>query len=119
MDLDDRRTICELVAGILLADDELAHEELAFLHKIYARCGLGADEWDQLRPIPAGEASAALRALPPEVQNKVVALLVDGSIADGHVDPEERAYLLVAAAAMGIDADVLEQRISSRLAASR
>jgi tellurite resistance protein len=115
MEIADRRKICQLVAGILVSDDEFVEEEAGFLHRIFLRFGLPVEEAAEVQPIDAGSASSALRELPPEVQAKVVALLVEAAVADGIVDPRERAYLLVAAAALGIEADVMEQRIASRL----
>ncbi|MBW2528395.1 MAG: TerB family tellurite resistance protein [Deltaproteobacteria bacterium] len=115
MEIADRRKICQLVAGILVSDDDFAVEEQGFLRRIFLRFGLPVEEAALVQPIDAGAASTTLRELPPEVQAKVVALLVEAAIADGVVDPRERAYLLVAAAALGIDADVMEQRIAARL----
>ena len=117
MDDADRRKICQLVAGILVSDDHFADAERAFLQRIYARFGLPDDEWTRTEPIPAGAASAALRALPQDAQAKVVALLVEAAVADGVVDASERVYLLVVAAALGIDAVAMEQRITQRLEA--
>ncbi|MBW2453065.1 MAG: hypothetical protein JRI68_01065 [Deltaproteobacteria bacterium] len=115
MDIDDRRNICRLVAGILVSDEQVTEEELSFLERIYLRFGLSPEEMQTVEPIEAGAASTALRQLPEEVQAKVVALLVEAAIADGVVDARERAYLLVAAAALGIEGDVMEQRIAQRL----
>jgi hypothetical protein len=113
----ERRMLCRLVAGILLADDHLADDERQFLHRVYARSGVPAAEWDAIQPIPVGEASAALRELPKEVQSQVAALLVEAAVADGVIDARERVYLLVVAAAMGIDAVAMEQRLARRLEA--
>lgn len=117
MDVADRRKICQLVAGVLVADEELADVEKSFLQRIYARFGLPPDEWQRVEPIPAGAATAALRELPPDMHMRVIALLVEAAVADGVVEPRERVYLLVAAAAMGIDAVAMEQRIAKRLEA--
>jgi hypothetical protein len=109
--------LCRLVAGILLADDHLADDEKTFLDRVYARSGVPVEERESIRPIPVGEASAALRDLPKEVQTQVAALLVEAAVADGVIDARERVYLLVVAAAMGIDAVAMEQRIARRLEA--
>ena len=115
MEEADRRTICQLVAGVLFADDDFAEEERAFLRRVTRRFNLPEDEWQRIEPIAAGAASQALRELPEHVRTKVVALLIEATVADGVVDGRERAYLLVAGAALGIDADVIEQRIRKRL----
>lgn len=117
MDDAQRRVLCQLVAGILLADDRLADDERGFLHRVYARSGLPTSEWESVRPIPMGEAAAALRTLPGEIQSQVAALLVEAAVADGVIDARERLYLLIVAAAMGIDAIAMEQRIARRLEA--
>jgi uncharacterized tellurite resistance protein B-like protein len=117
MDDAQRRILCQLVTGIVLADDHLAEEERSFLQRVYARSGLPAAEWDSIRPIPAGEAAPALRSLPSELQAKVAALLVEAAVADGIVDARERVYLMVVAAAMGIDALAMEERVTRRLEA--
>jgi uncharacterized tellurite resistance protein B-like protein len=115
MDVADRRKICQLVAGILVSDEAFATEEKAFLRRIYERFQLGDDAWEDVEPIEAGAAGATLRELPFEVRHRVVALLIEAAVVDGVVDPRERAYLLVAAAALDIDADVMERRLVERL----
>lgn len=115
MEIADRRKICQLVAGILLSDETFAAEEKAFLQRIYARFQLDASELEALEPIEAGAAAATLRELPHEVRHRVVALLIEAAVVDGVVDARERAYLLVAAAALDIEADVLERRLVERL----
>ncbi|MEM9691440.1 MAG: TerB family tellurite resistance protein [Myxococcota bacterium] len=113
---DERRTICRLIAGLLTADDDFADAERHFLQRIYARFKLPAEEVAHVVPIAdPGEASQALRALPDGVQAKVMALLVEAAIADGKVDARERAFLLVAAASLGIDPTDIEARITRRL----
>ncbi len=115
MDDADRRRICQLVAGILVSDEHLSAPEESFLQRVFARFGLPPEEWGSIAPVAAGPASAELRALPRDLQAKVLALLVEAALADGEVDVRERVFLLVAAAALQIDADQLEQRIAARL----
>jgi tellurite resistance protein len=47
-----------------------------------------------------------------------MALLVEAAVADGRIEPEERALLLASAASLGIEAGTLEDRIARRLRAS-
>ena len=116
MEAAERRVVCELVAGVLLADDHLADEEQVFLKRVFVRRSLPEeDEWGTIKPKPVGEASAALRDLPKELQARIAALLVEAAVADGVIDPRERVYLLVVSAAMGIDAVAMEQRLAQRL----
>jgi len=56
-----------------------------------------------------------LRALDPTAQARVLALLVDAAAADHEIHPQEHALLLAAAAALGIDAMALEERLIQRL----
>jgi hypothetical protein len=56
-----------------------------------------------------------LRELDADVQARVMALLVDSAVTDGEVAPSERALLMVAAAALDIDAAAVEERIRARL----
>jgi uncharacterized tellurite resistance protein B-like protein len=115
VDDSERRMLCQLVAGVVLADGHLADDEKRFVERVYARAGLPEGSWETLRPIPVGEASAAMRELPRALQTQVAALLVEAAVADGVIHPRERVYLLVVAAAMGLDAVVMEQRIAARL----
>jgi len=45
----------------------------------------------------------------------VLALLVDAAVADREIHPREHALLLAAAAALGIEAVALEERLNQRL----
>lgn len=115
MDVSDRQRICRLVAGILVADEEFTETEEAFLRRVCTRFGLPADEWDTLTPMDPGAASAELRQLPPDVQARAMGLLIEAALADGVVEPRERVFLLMAAAAFGIDAHAIEARLAARL----
>jgi uncharacterized tellurite resistance protein B-like protein len=115
VDDSERRRLCSLVKGVLLADDHFADDERRFMERVAVRAGLPPDEIASLSPIAVGDASAAMRAMPREAQNQVAALLVEAAVADGVIHPRERVYLLVVAAAMGLDAVVMEQRIAARL----
>jgi len=96
-------------------------EEREFLRRVSQRLEVPYDLAD-IGPVgdygpmsDPGRATALLRQLPPEVQTRVMALLVDSAVTDGEVHPTEHALLLVAAAALDIDAAALEERISQRL----
>lgn len=118
MELSERQKSCELVAGVLHADGVVRSEERAFLDRIYARFNLPPEAREDLKPIAdAGQASASLRALPDELKRRVMALLIEAAVVDAVVHPAERTFLLIAAAALGVDADVVETRITKRLAA--
>ena len=118
MDADQRNAIVDLVESMLIADGEISDEEREFLKRVLAKSGLTEeDREDRIVTSTAGRTTGTLRTFSPELQAKIVGLLVDAATADGKVVPEERALLLSAAAALGIDATVLEERIAKQLAA--
>lgn len=122
MNVEERTKICKLIEAVIAADGVIAVEEQEFLRRVaqrfeipYAVCEVGpvVDAGPVSDP---GRASALLRQLAPAVQARVMALLVDSAVTDGEVHPTEHALLLVAAAALGIDASAVEERITQRLA---
>ena len=114
VDLDTRTKICELLEAIVSADGVVKDSEREFMEKAIVRFRLPADvPPTSIRDV--GSATATLRALGPDTQTRVLALLVEAAVVDGEVDPHERAMLLAAAAALGIEATALEERIARRL----
>ncbi|AKV02630.1 hypothetical protein AKJ09_09293 [Labilithrix luteola] len=119
MDVAERIKVIELIQAVIASDGVVAEEERAFLRRIVERFGLGTEYSEgHGDPSDAGRITSTLRALAPDVQARVMALLVDAAVADGRVRPQERAILLASAAALGIEADALEERISLRLKSS-
>lgn len=116
MDIEDRVKVVELIEGMIAADGVVSGEERDFLRKVVARFGLTEEERAD-RPVPSdpGRATRTLRSFQPEEQSRVLALLVEAAIADGKVEPEERALLLASAASLGVDACALEERVARRL----
>lgn len=121
MDSEERVKICRLIETIIAADGVIAPEERDFLRRVaqrfevpytIAEAGPLADGGPTSG---AGQATTLLRELDPNVQARVMALLVDSAVTDGSVHPTEHALLLVAAAALNIDAAALEERIAERL----
>lgn len=115
MDIEERRNVCRLISAVIAADGVVTAEEEEFLRRILRRFDMAYDASDSAPVSDPGRAAALLRELNPDVQARVMALLVDAAIVDGHVAPSERALLLVAAAALGIDATAVEERITRRL----
>jgi uncharacterized tellurite resistance protein B-like protein len=120
MDVEQRLKICRLIEAIIAADGMIHPEERAFLERVvqrfdvqYAVAAVGPI--DQGPVSDPGRASRLLRQLEPDVKARVMALLVESAIADGTVVPSEHALLLVAAAALEIDATAVEERIAKRL----
>jgi uncharacterized tellurite resistance protein B-like protein len=115
MDVDERYKVCRLIETMIAADGQLADVERDFLRRIVERFGLEEHEISPFSEQDVGRATTTLRTLAPEVQLRVMALLVDAAVVDGRVDPNERALLLAAAATLGIEATALEERIAARL----
>jgi len=117
MDVDERHKVCELIEAVIGADGVVADAEREYLRRIVERFGLPARDTATGRAAKPdlGRTTSALRALAPEVQPRVMALLVEAAVVDGRVDPRERALLLASAAALGIEATALEERIAWRL----
>jgi tellurite resistance protein len=116
MAIEERQIVRELVEAILCADGSVSEAEREYMRGIAKRLGLPPSEGG--RPTDVGQATTKLRALAPDIQKRVLAILVDAAVVDGHVDPQERMMLLAAAASLGIEAIALEERIAWRLRAN-
>jgi tellurite resistance protein len=118
MNPEEQAKVIELIEAVIGADGVVEEEERAFLRRVINRFGLSADDrGDTVVASDPGRMMLNLRALGPDDQMRVMALLVDAAVADGVVAPEERALLLASAATLGIDAATLEERIARRLKA--
>jgi uncharacterized tellurite resistance protein B-like protein len=119
VDIEERHRIVDLIEATIAADGVVGNEEREFLRRIVERFGLSAeDRANRTAASTTGRTTAMLRSFPPDVQMRVMALLVDAAVVDGRVEPEERALLLASAASLGIEAVALEERIAQRLKAS-
>jgi uncharacterized tellurite resistance protein B-like protein len=115
MDAELRTTVCRLVAGLVVSDDDFSPEEEAFIERMLRRFEI--DDRALIFPIlDRGEAAASVKALPPAVQEEALATLVEAAVADGKVVDEERGFLHAVGEAMGLDAAAVEHRIQSALA---
>ena len=110
--------MCQLIEAVISADGVIDDSEREYLRKIVERFGLPERETGPMSGNDFGKATTTLRTLAPDVQTRVMALLVEAAVIDGHVDPQERALLLASAATLGIEATALEERIAWRLAAN-
>lgn len=118
MNIEERYRVCELIEAVISADGVIGDEEREFLRKIVERFGLPARDNVPVSQSDFGRTTATLRNLQPDVQARVMALLVEAAVVDGRVDPQERALLLASAATLGIEATALEERIAWRLKAA-
>jgi uncharacterized tellurite resistance protein B-like protein len=116
VDLVERAKVVDLIQAVIACDGVVAEEEREFLRRVVERFGLEEQPAvDSSVASDPGRAMATLRALDPDVQARVMALLVEAAVVDGRVEPEERALLLASAATLGIEAYALEERIARRL----
>jgi uncharacterized tellurite resistance protein B-like protein len=118
VEVAERAKVRELIQAIIAADGVLKVEERDFLRRVAQRFGLPQDETDDVPTSDVGRATTTLRGLAPDVQSRVMALLVEAAVVDGAVVPAEHAMLLASAAALGIDACALEERIARRLSSN-
>lgn len=114
------REVVDLVAGIIATDDEFHPDELRFLAKVFERFGVAkSGDTEVVSPTKrSGEAAKAMRALPPELQEQAMSLLIESAIADGKVVVAEHNYLLAVARAAGIEDSELDARVEKALAAA-
>ena len=118
MDVEEQHQVCELIEAMITADGVVKDAEREYLRKIVERFGLPERETGPMSENDFGKATTTLRTLAPDVQTRVMALLVEAAVIDGRVDPQERALLLASAATLGIEATALEERIAWRLRAN-
>jgi uncharacterized tellurite resistance protein B-like protein len=114
VDAEASRQVAELIENVIAADGIVTPEERDFLRRVMDRLGVSGSDREPVS-IDPGRATATLRNLAPDLQTRVMALLVEGAIVDGIVQPEEHALLLASAATLGIEATALEERITRRL----
>lgn len=119
MDEALRKKICRLIAGIVVADDDLDDREDAFLDRMLVKFGIPKEHREELFPIvDRGEAVAEMKTLPKVVQEDTFARLIDAACADGQVVPEERDYLIAVGAVLGLDEKTVEERVVDVLSRS-
>lgn len=119
MDLETRQKICQLVAGIVIADDLLDPQEEAFLDRLIERFGGGEVSRDVVFPlVDKNEAVEQIKKLPKAAQDEALRLLIEAACVDGQIAPEERAYLRAIGAALEVPDEVLAKRVAAQLGAS-
>ncbi|MEM9691704.1 MAG: TerB family tellurite resistance protein [Myxococcota bacterium] len=117
MDAATRRRVCELIAGIISSDGHLDPSELVFMLRTFKAFGIATGQEDEaVSPaIAKHDAVASMRALPAEVREETLQLLIQSAAADGKVVPAERAYLSAVAEAAEVPEADLERRIDAAL----
>ncbi len=120
MDDNTRRKVCQLIAGIVITDEDLDPQEEAFVERMLIKFGLDASEREVIYPLVDGEEAAkTMRTLPPAIQREAFELLIGAAVADGKVVAEEREYLGAVALALGISEAEVERRLSEALASAK
>jgi DnaJ-domain-containing protein 1 len=109
-----RKTVCRLVAGLVVSDDDLSAEEDALIDRLVARFEI-EDRAEIFPIVDRTEAAATVATLPEEVREQAFRLLVLAALADGKVVDEERSYLRTVGTAMGLS----EAAVDARIAAGR
>lgn len=103
MDDAQRRRVCQLIAGMIIADDIMEPQEEAFLDRVIEKFGFAEEGRDAIFPLVSHEeAAAAAQQLGPVVGQETFAMLMEAAKADDQVVPEELEYLRVVANALGM-----------------
>jgi uncharacterized tellurite resistance protein B-like protein len=117
LDLETRQRICQLVAGIIIADDILDDKEDAFIDKLIKSFDVGESGRDVIFPlVDRNEAANQIKALPKPAQERALELLIEAACVDGQIAPEEREYLKAIAEAVDVAEAVLAKRVADQLA---
>ena len=120
MDDNTRRKVCQLIAGIVITDEDLDAKEEAFVERMLVKFGLDASEREVIYPLVDGEEAAqTMRTLPPAIQREAFELLIGAAVADGKVVAEEREYLGAVALALGISEADVDRGVSEALASAK
>lgn len=117
MDATTARQVCRLIAGIVVADDNLSPEEDQFVDRMLERFGVPLEERDVVFPIIYSvEAAEALKALPDDIRQEAFSLLIEAAALDGQIAPEELGYLEAVREVVGASLEELSERLNEALA---
>lgn len=116
--MDERmsRKLCQVIAGIVVSDDDLDPAEEAFIEHLMKKFGLPLEERDALFPIMDGEEAAKeLVGLPRDAQMEAFGLLVQAAAADKKYAAEEREFLEKVAKVLSVEKDELERMVAAAI----
>lgn len=109
--------LCQLVAGIVVSDEDLDPAEEAFVDRMLSKFGLNVSDREVIFPlVDSEEASREIAALPEKVQGEALSLLVEAACADGKIADEEREYLYAVADALKVEHSDIDKRLDEQLA---
>jgi uncharacterized tellurite resistance protein B-like protein len=118
MDARVAHKVLGLIFGVTVKDGKLTDSEIAFMDRACAKLGIPTDRESWSMPIAdPDDAAAQLRAMPKQVQQDVIGVLVDAAAVDGVVHVAERRFLETAAKVVGWTTAQLEERIVQALSA--
>jgi uncharacterized tellurite resistance protein B-like protein len=119
IDLETRQRICQLVAGIIIADDILDDKEEAFIDRLIKSFDVGESGRDVIFPlVDRNEAANQIKALSKGAQEEALRLLIEAACIDGQIAPEEREYLKAIADAVEVSETTLAKRVADQLGES-
>ena len=119
MDINDRVARCRLIASIIVADDEVTEEELAFLEKAMQRLGL--TEQDKAKAMvlfDESEAKAALSALGRDDRLAFLKEMADAAWVDNNIDEYEVERIQELASAMNLSQEDIDAALAQAQADS-
>lgn len=109
MDEETRRSLCRVIAGIVIADERVDRREERFLNRLLKKFGLDVEAKECLYPImDAKGAAEELRGMNWAVQEEALKLLVEAAVVDREYCKEERAYLHAVAEVIGVSIDEID-----------
>jgi uncharacterized tellurite resistance protein B-like protein len=119
MDIGIRQKICQLVAGIIIADDILDEKEEAFVERLIRSFDVGESGRDVIFPlVDRNEAAEQIKQMPKAAQEAALQLLIEAACVDNQIAPEEREYLKAIADALDVSEAALAKRVAEQLGAA-
>jgi uncharacterized membrane protein YebE (DUF533 family) len=113
-----RLKFCQIITGIIAADNELDPAERAFLDKMVREFGLDPAAVETLVPVmDSARAGRELLGMSTEAQAIAFSFLVQAATADGKYVAEERAYLHAVARVLGLPTGEVDDNVEAQLAA--
>ena len=115
MELELRRKLFRLIAGVLFVDRRLDAAEDVFLARLCAELELSQAERQTLKPVAdSNEATRAMRALPEGVRRDAFERVIDAAVVDVVVGAAERRYLMAVGEAIGMTDEQVEAVLTDR-----
>jgi hypothetical protein len=118
MDARNAHKVLGLIFGVTVKDAKLTDSEIAFMDRACSKLGISTERDSWSMPIAdPDDAVAQLRAMPKQVQQEALGVLVEAAAVDGVVHAAERRFLEALAKAAGWTDAQLEEQIVKALSA--